>query len=231
MHKGAELAAEVRRVAHGAVPVADNGLGDQGGEVVVVVPAHALDGNGNVRRWHGVVTDADLGADEVGSLLLGRGDAALRRWRAIGHLGKVLLCELDQLLVGDATGADEHHAVCSVVGLDVVDEVVAGNALNVLLWAEDGAAERLALEGGGVQVVEYNLFELLVNLLLFPENNITLAFNGGALELRVLENVGENIDGGRDIGVEGLGVVDSVLALHIVSGCLAVDLPMKHTDV
>lgn len=36
--EGAELAAEVRSVAHGAVPVSDNGLGDKSSEVVVVLP-------------------------------------------------------------------------------------------------------------------------------------------------------------------------------------------------
>jgi hypothetical protein len=62
-------------------------------------------------------------------------------------------------------------------------------------------------------VVENNLLELLVNLLLFAENDITLALNGLGLELRVLENVGEDVDGGGDVIVEGLGVVDGVFAL------------------
>lgn len=62
-------------------------------------------------------------------------------------------------------------------------------------------------------MVEDNLLELLVNLLLLAQDHITLTLDGGRLELGVLEDVGEDIDGLGDIVVEGLGVVDGVLAL------------------
>ena len=52
--------------------------------------------------------------------------------------------------MGDATSANEDHAVSGVVGLDVVLEIGALDALDVLLGSEDGAAEGLALESGGV---------------------------------------------------------------------------------
>jgi hypothetical protein len=42
------------------------------------------------------------------------------------------------------------------------------------------------LEGSGVQVIENNFLNLLLNFLGFPQDNITLAFNGGLLKLRVL---------------------------------------------
>jgi hypothetical protein len=125
----------------------------------------------------------------------------------------VLLGELDELLVGDATGTDQNHAVGGVVGLDVVGQVVAGNGLDVLLGAEDRAAEGLALEGSGVEVVKDNLLELLVNLLLLTEDHVPLALNGSRLQLRVLQDIGEDIDGLGDIVVEGLGVVDGVFSL------------------
>jgi hypothetical protein len=64
-------------------------------------------------------------------------------------------------------------------------------------------------------VVEDNLLELLVHLFLFAEDDITLALNGLGLELGVLEDIGENVDGGGDVVVEGLGVVDGVLALSL----------------
>jgi hypothetical protein len=62
-------------------------------------------------------------------------------------------------------------------------------------------------------VVENNLLELLVHLFLFAEDDITLALDGLGLELGVLEDIREDVDGGGDIVVEGLGVVDGVLAL------------------
>jgi hypothetical protein len=66
-----------------------------------------------------------------------------------------------------------------------------------------------------VQVVEDNLLKLLVDLLLLAEDDITLALDGLGLELGVLEDVGEDVDGGGDVVVEGLGVVDGVLALSL----------------
>jgi hypothetical protein len=115
--------------------------------------------------------------------------------------------------VGNATGSGENHAVGGVVVLDVVDELGAGNVTDVLAGAEDGAAKGLVLEGSGVQVVEDNLLNLLLDLLGLSENDVALALDGGLLELGVLQNIGQDVDGLGNIGVEGLGKVDGVLAL------------------
>jgi hypothetical protein len=64
-----------------------------------------------------------------------------------------------------------------------------------------------------VKVVEDNLLELLVNLLLLAQDHITLTLNGTSLELGVLKNIGEDVDGLGDIVVEGLSVVNSVFPL------------------
>jgi hypothetical protein len=64
-------------------------------------------------------------------------------------------------------------------------------------------------------VVEHNLLELLVDLFLLAENDITLALDGLGLELGVLEDIGEDVDGGGDVVVERLGVVDGVFALSL----------------
>lgn len=48
----------------------------------------------------------------------------------------------------DGAGADDDHAGGGVVGLDVVDEVVALEGLDVLSLTEDGQAEGGALGGG-----------------------------------------------------------------------------------
>lgn len=212
--EGAELAAEVRGVAHGTVPVTDNGLGDESSEVVIVLPANTLDGKGNVSSGNGVITDSHFRANEVGSALLlssdSRGSGGVR---LAGKVSEVLLSKTDELVMGDTAGTNENHAVSGVVGLDVVDQVITLDALDVLLGSEDGAAERLVLESSGMQVVENNLLELLVNLLLLTQNHISLPLDSGRLELRVLEDIGKDVDGLWNIGVEGLGVVDSVFAL------------------
>jgi hypothetical protein len=213
---GAELAAKVRRLAHSTVPVTNDGLGDQGSEVVVILPANTLNGESDVSGGDGVVTETDLGANELGGALhlgsegLGSGVRGLG-----GEATEVLLSETDKLLVGDTTSTHQDHAVSSVVGLDVVGQVVTGDGLDVLLGAEDGAAKGLALVSGSVKVVEDNLLELLVNLLLLAQDNTALALDGTGLELGVLEDIGKDVDGLGDIGVEGLGVVNGVLALLV----------------
>lgn len=211
VHKGREARAEVGSVAHGAVPVANDGLGDESGEVVGRLPRDTLDGNGNVGGVHGVVTETDLRADEVGL-----GAAGSTNELGLGgglELAKVLLGELDEGLVGNATSADKDHAVRLVVVGDVLGEVVLLDGEDVLAGAEDGAAESLALEGGSVKVVEDNLLNLLVNLLLLAENDVPLALDGGLLELGVLEDIGKNLDSLGGIVLERPGKVDCVLAL------------------
>ena len=76
----------------------------------------------------------------------------------------MLLGKLDKLIVVDGTSTCDDEAVGGVVLVDIVEEVVAGEVADVLLRAEDGAAETSALECCLMQVVEDYLFVLLVNL-------------------------------------------------------------------
>lgn len=206
-----ELAALVRSLTDSLVVVADNGLGDKSSEVILRVPADTLDGKGNVGGGHVVITDTDIGAEEV-SLLLGELVGVV-----LGALSRkvaeVLLSKVNELLVRDATGTDKDHAVSGVVVLDVAGKLGTGDVADVLARAKDGAAQRLVLEGSGVEVVKDNLLNLLLNLLGLAEDNVALALDGRALEKGVLENIGEDIDTLGHVRVEGLSEVDRVLAL------------------
>ena len=145
--EGAQLASLVRRATHGPVVVANNSLSDQGSEVILVVPAYTLDGEGDVRGRHAVVADANLRADEAG---LGVGEAAKGDGvGGDGKFGEVLLGVLDELLVVDTTSADEDHTVSGVVGLDVRLKVVALNGQDVLLRTKDGATKGLTCRVSG----------------------------------------------------------------------------------
>lgn len=126
----------------------------------------------------------------------------------------MLVGHLNELVVGNTTGTNENHTVGCVVVLDVVGKLGPGDITDVLAGTEDGAAQRLVLEGGSVEVVEDNLFELLLDLFRLSQDNVALAFDGRLLELRVLENIGEDIDALWRILVERLGEVDGVLTLY-----------------
>ena len=77
----------------------------------------------------------------------------------------MLVGHLDELVVGNATGTNENHAVGCVVVLDVAGELGPGEITNVLARTKNGATKGLVLKCGGVKVVEDNLFELLLDLL------------------------------------------------------------------
>ena len=210
----AQLAAGVGSVAESLVVVANDSLRNEGGKVVGVAPAHTLDGEGDVGGGHGVVADTDLGTDEVGGLL---GEEVRAVVVALGgEVGKVLLGHLDELLVGNAASASEDHAVGGVVVLDVVGKLGAGKVSDVLAGAEDGATQGLVLVCGGVEVIENNLLNLLLDLLRLAQNNIAFPLDGRLLELGVLKNILQDIDALGDVLVQGLGEIDGVLALAAV---------------
>ena len=180
----AELAALVGSIAHSLVVVSNDSLSNESSEVVIRVPANTLDGDSNVGSAHGIVTNTDIRADEV-SLLLGQLVSVV--FGALARKAReVLLSKLNQLLVGNAAGTDENHAVSSVVVLDVVDELSSGDVADVLTGAKNRAAQGLLLESSGVQVVENDLLDLLLDLLGLPQDNIALALDSGLLELGVL---------------------------------------------
>ena len=63
-----------------------------------------------------------------------------------------------------------------------------------------------------VEVVENNLFQLLVNLLLLPQYNVPLPFNGRRVKLGVLKDITDDINGLGDVLLEALGVVDGLFS-------------------
>ena len=63
-----------------------------------------------------------------------------------------------------------------------------------------------------MEMVKDNLLVLLVDLLLLTHDNVALALDSAAFELRVLQDVRDDVDGLRDILAETLGVVDGLLA-------------------
>lgn len=80
-----------------------------------------------------------------------------------------------------------------------------------------------------MQMVENDFFQLLVNLLLFPKNNISLPLDSRVLQLGVLKDVTDDIDGDGNILAETLGVVHGLLAgrVSIEMGTNILDLQLQ----
>lgn len=63
-----------------------------------------------------------------------------------------------------------------------------------------------------MQVIKYDFLILLVNLFLLPQDDIPFPLNGRRLELRVLQNVRDDVYCLVDVLAERLGVVDGLLS-------------------
>ncbi len=140
--------------------------------------------------------------------------------RARRKLREILLGHLDELLVRETAGADENHAIGRVVVLDVVHKLGAGDVANILAGAEDGAAQRLMLIRRRVEMVKDDLLHLLLHLFGLAKDHVALPLDGGLLQLRVLQDVGQDVDALRDVAIEGFGEVDRVFALPAGQLCL-----------
>lgn len=73
------------------------------------------------------------------------------------------------------TRTNKDHAGRGVHGLDVVDEVVALDALNVVDLTQDRQTERGALERGRVEVIEDDLVEVALDALLLLQDDAALS--------------------------------------------------------
>ena len=209
----AQLATQLRGGTQRSIPVTHDAGKDHHGEVVGRLPSDTFNGDSDVERRHGVVSDSDFGTGEDG---LGMSGLAERdRVRGLRQRGKVLLGQLAELLVVNGTSTDKDHSVSGVVVLDVRLQVGLLDRVDVLLRAQDGVAQGLTGESDGVQVVKDNFLELLVDFLLLAQNDVSFTLDSLLLQLGVLQNVGDDTDGAADVLLESLGIVDSLFSRRV----------------
>lgn len=79
-----------------------------------------------------------------------------------------------------------------------------------------------------MQMVKNDLLHLLIHLLLLPQYNIPLPLNSRILQLRVLQNIRNNINRLRHVLAEALGVVHRLLAgrVRVEVGAEVLDLEL-----
>lgn len=174
---------------------ADQRLENHESVVVRVRPGAAFESDGELDVLLVRVEDGGLRADELGG---GNGGNLSGRGEASESLGS----EIDELLVLHSSSSDENHSVGGVVVLDVLEDVSSLDASDVLRWAKDGVTQRALLESDRVEVVENDLLVTGFDLLHFSKNHRTLSLNALLGEKRVLDNVGEKVDGLRNILLE-----------------------------
>lgn len=68
-------------------------------------------------------------------------------------------------------------------------------------------------------MIKHNLLKLLIHLLLFPQDHIPLSLDSRLVQLRVLQNIAQDINSLRDVLVETFRIVDGLF-----SGCVGVQV-------
>ena len=143
------------------VPRANHRLQHHQRDGVWVGPAGPLKRHRKLHQWKVGVTIPDLAARK-------KSRRRLDQLRGVGrphrHGTKLGLGQLDKLVVVDSTRCSQHHAVGSVVRRDVVEQVLPGDAADVVRAAQDGATEGGPLKCGCVQVVKHNLLRHALHL-------------------------------------------------------------------
>jgi hypothetical protein len=64
-------------------------------------------------------------------------------------------------------------------------------------------------------MVKHDLLILLVDLLLFAQDDVALTLDGATFKLGVLEDVGDDVDGLGNVLAEALGIVDGLLTRRV----------------
>ena len=219
----AQTGGQIGSRAEQTVPLPEDLLHQHEGDGVLVRPAHRLEGDG----------DGGVGVGVVELHLL-RGREALRERRhhgavgrharevaegAVGHLHQLEVREERRwhVIVVQRARASDHHARRRVVRLDVVDQVGAADALDVLLWTQNRVAKTAALVRRRVKQVEHHLVLVLEHVLHLQENRVALAVDGCGVVVRVQENVTQDVHRVTDVFVKATGVVHGLLATRVAS--------------
>lgn len=159
----------------------------------------------NLTYIHAVVADSLVGTGEQRAL-------RLELTRASLEATEVLVSQLHQLVVVNSTSSSDDETIGSVVGLGVVQQVLASQVLDVLVRAQDGAAQTSAHEGSAVKLVKDDLLVLLADLDSLTKDHITLSVDSGFVQKRVLKDISQDLDGLGDVVLEHTSEVDSLLA-------------------
>jgi len=90
----------------------------------------------------------------------------------------------------------------------------------------DGTKFELTLVGNGVQVIKYDLFQLLVYLLLLPQDNVTFFLYRRRFELRILQDITDDVYRNWNVFAETFRIINRLFA-----GCVRVQMSTQVLDL
>mmetsp|Transcript_92885 Transcript_92885/g.200824 ORF Transcript_92885/g.200824 Transcript_92885/m.200824 type:complete len:279 (+) Transcript_92885:579-1415(+) len=190
------------------IPASKNSLDNHQGESEFRSPGGTLISQSYVGFLHGVESNELVGTSENSRIHVDK----LSVLGGSGESSEVLVGEVSKLLVVNGSSSCHHKSIGGVVGIDVVDDVIAGHVTNVLLRAKNRLSQSCSHEGGFVEVVEDALLVDLVHFKHLTEDHILLTLNSLGIYVRVLQYIGEDFHSLGHIVLEHTGVIDSLLA-------------------
>ena len=150
-----------------------------------------------------VIARAMIATDIAGGFGGGHGAAA--------ETGELVFRHLQDGIVGDRARGHDHHAIRAVVGRHEVVEVLATEMADGLLLAEDGPAHRLGWIDDRLEVIEDEIVRRVAGLAKLLKDDLAFALQLGLVEGRAHQDVGQDIEGKRDIGLQRSGVEGCLL--------------------
>ncbi len=123
-----------------------------------------------------------------------------------------MLHHLEHVLVTDVAGAGHDHPCRPIIAADEGGERVACEAAHQFGGAEHWAADRLVGIGRGLEMVEDDVVGCVDRLGDLLHHHFLLARQLIAVEGRVLQDVGQDVEGQRHVFLQHLGVIGGVVA-------------------
>ncbi len=127
----------------------------------------------------------------------------------------MLARKLNHALVFHGTGRNKQHRGRTVIGRDLPHQRVARERAHALLAAKDRTAQRLGRKRPALEMIENHVIRRVLGLADLLDDHALLALEFLEIKRRVLEDVGEDIDGKRHVIAQHPRVVRGLLARRI----------------
>mmetsp|Transcript_12665 Transcript_12665/g.15988 ORF Transcript_12665/g.15988 Transcript_12665/m.15988 type:complete len:228 (+) Transcript_12665:844-1527(+) len=114
-----------------------------------------------------------------------------------------------------SSGTCNHHSAAGIMGRNIITQVLLGQRTNILFGAQNCTTQSRPLKSSRVQMIQHQLLLLLINLTHLSQNDISLPLNRPLVQLRMEQNVAQNLHPPLHILLKHLHEINCLLATGI----------------